>query len=277
MIVKSFVFWNIGNLCSLNILTDLVDYTNPDFIIIAENCLPINDILISINSLDYKKQYHFCTKNERNILIISKISYINFEIIKSNSRYILPIKFKISSVEEILLIGVHLPSKLRTDTEEQYFTSRDIIKEIESIELTYKLDKTILVGDFNMNPFENGMVSIDGFNAVMSKNIARKETKKFKGNIYKYLYNPMWGHFGDISTSPSGTYLFKNSDYKNKYYWNMFDQVLLRPKLLGNFDINNLHIITKYGLTLHKSLLKVGKSVKILENDHLPLYFILNF
>ncbi len=173
-----------------------------------------------------------------------------------------------------LLIGIHLPSKLRTDNTERQFISRKTIKEIVRLENLCGHKNTVLVGDFNMNPFEDGMVEIDAFNAVMSVDIARKGSRKYSGRVYDYFYNPMWGHFGDIFDSPSGTYFYNASDYKNKYYWNIFDQVLVRPEIIDNFDLNSLKIIESFDNERSRTkLLTRRQSIKIDKSDHLPLYF----
>jgi hypothetical protein len=54
----------------------------------------------------------------------------------------------------------------------------------------------------------------------------------------RFFYNPMWNHFGDSGPNPPGTYY-----YEDWPYWNMFDQVLVRPALLDRFVEDELRIL----------------------------------
>ena len=58
------------------------------------------------------------------------------------------------------------------------------------------------------------------------------------------------------------------------YHWNVFDQVLIRPSLVDNFDKESLKFVDFDG---EKSLLKNnGTPNKDKYSDHLPLVFTLN-
>ena len=47
----------------------------------------------------------------------------------------------------------------------------------------------------------------------------------------------MWSLYGDLYHEPVGTYYYKNAELVN-YQWNIFDQILMRPKLINKFDRN---------------------------------------
>src|SRR5215211_5035003 len=91
--------------------------------------------------------------------------------------------------------------------------------------------RTVLVGDFNMNPFDLGMVGAQALNAVMTRDLARREGRTVAGRPYRYFYNPMWGCYGDRTPGPAGTYYYSAPGPRG-YYWHLFDQVLLRPTLM---------------------------------------------
>jgi endonuclease/exonuclease/phosphatase family metal-dependent hydrolase len=59
---------------------------------------------------------------------------------------------------EILLVAVHIQSKLHADEREQAFISTRIANEINKREQEQMHTRTIVIGDFNMNPFETGLV-----------------------------------------------------------------------------------------------------------------------
>ena len=116
-----------------------------------------------------------------------------------------------------------------------------------------------------MNPFETGMVSADGFHAVMDRNIAIKDSRKVQSKECKYFYNPMWQLMGNDNHSTLGTYYYRGGYIS--YFWNTFDQVLLRPSLLKYFKSEDVSIISQIG---DKNLLKNNKINKSF-SDHLPI------
>jgi hypothetical protein len=53
--------------------------------------------------------------------------------------------------------------------------------------------RTIVVGDFNMNPFEKGLVGASGLRATMARTVAERASRVIQGKPYSFFYNPMWG------------------------------------------------------------------------------------
>jgi hypothetical protein len=80
----------------------------------------------------------------------------------------------------------------------------------------------------------------------------------------------MWNFFGDETLNPPGTYYFTNSE-QIVFFWNMFDQVLVRPDLLTMFATEDLAIIDRDGdisfLNSH------GVPNPSTASDHLPILF----
>ena len=99
----------------------------------------------------------------------------------------------------------------------------------------------------------------------MDRNIANKVSRKVDGEIYKYFYNPMWRLMGDDSNDFLGTYYYRAGSIS--YFWNTFDQVLLRHSLLGNFNSKNVSIISRIR---HRNLIVNNKIDKFF-SDHLPI------
>lgn len=124
-----------------------------------------------------------------------------------------------------------------------------------------------------MNPFEPGIVSAEGLHAVMARNVAAKGSRTVAGTAYPYFYNPMWQHFGDADERPPGTFYYQRAEHVN-YFWNIFDQVLIRPELLNAFQNNDLQIRATDGeAPLTRS---DGTPNRSSSSDHLPLLFRLN-
>jgi hypothetical protein len=108
----------------------------------------------------------------------------------------------------------------------------------------------------------------------MSRRTASRSTRTVQGREYRFFYNPMWGHLGDLRGNIAGTYYYDNAQHVN-YYWNVFDQVLIRPDLAGGFDSDKLKIITTVG---QRSFVgHDGRPDSIDSSDHLPIIFELRF
>jgi hypothetical protein len=134
--------------------------------------------------------------------------------------------------------------------------------------------RTLLVGDFNMNPFEPGLVAAAGLNAVMSRQVAARTTRTVQGREYRFFYNPMWGCFGDGRSHTAGSYFYDSGEHVN-YFWNVFDQVLIQPELAIDFSNDQLKILTSSG---GRSLVRQdGRPDDENSSDHLPLVFELTF
>ena len=132
--------------------------------------------------------------------------------------------------------------------------------------------KTIIVGDFNMNPFDYGMIAGPAMNSVMTKKIASRGSRTIQKRKFHFFYNPMWGCFGDRSDGLAGTYYYDKSGHVN-YYWNIFDQVLLRPELIKFFIDQKLKILISDG---NSSLLNSNGIPDCNHfSDHLPILFSL--
>src|SRR4029077_188153 len=96
---------------------------------------------------------------------------------------------------------------------------------IEQAEQQVGHGRTVLVGDWNMNPFEEGMISAAGLHGVMTRDLAIQGSRIVDRETYRFFYNPMWGRFGDTTPGPPGTYYHRSSEHI-AYFWHLFDQVL---------------------------------------------------
>lgn len=92
------------------------------------------------------------------------------------------------------LVLCHLISKTNDSNAEsnQAEEVRYIVKSICDLEETEGNNLTIVCGDLNMNPFEEGMVGSSSFNAVMDKTIAMNLRRTVNEREFKMFYNPMW-------------------------------------------------------------------------------------
>lgn len=264
------VFWNINGKNLVQELTLLAQHINPDILILAECSLDSTTVLNCLNKHDvyYYHQDSICEK----IHFFSKYNYSQIRIISSNKRYAVK-NISVLGYPIFNLLSLHYPSKLNWNNEDQAAQVSELRNEIEQFEIQQNSTNTVLIGDFNMNPFENSMVQHTGLNSVMSKEIALKGGRMINGKVYSYFYNPMWSFFGDKGKNDkvNGTYYLNNSK-PITYFWNIFDQVLIRPSFIEYFDEDKLDIITNLG---NVNLLNKNNIINKNISDHLPISCII--
>jgi len=151
--------------------------------------------------------------------------------------------------------------------------STRLARYVHEAELKVGHTRTIIVGDLNMNPFEAGVTGSEGLHAVMGRKEAEKGSRIVQGESCKFFYNPMWSKFGDTDSTPAGTYFYNSSNPVN-YYWNIFDQFLIRPSLLKFLDRDAVQVVSELQ---GKSLLtSAGRPDRKSMSDHLPIVCHLN-
>lgn len=270
--MPGFLFWNLKNKPLQREVAALARERAADIIVLAEYDGTDEELLSELNEGGVNGFSAIPKGLCERIRIFSRISGSNFEQLEASSRYTIH-RIGDWRPDPIILVSVHLPSKRNRSDEDQLSYAIGFSDTIRKIEEREGHQRTLLLGDLNMNPFESGMVNAKGLHAVMSQVVAREESRIVDGIIYPYFYNPMWNFFGDFTPGPSGT-IFHRDCYRS-FFWNMFDQVLIRPSLLDGFDIERLTILTEIdGTTL---LRENGRPNDARFSDHLPISFRLEF
>lgn len=260
------LFWNISNNILYESIEEICLEYNVDMLVLCEYSKIDIDFLI--RKLEKNKLQYSIGNNLVNgrVILLYKRQYKVRSI--TDTRYYSGFLVNNDS-KAFLLFGIHLPSKLRRTNQDQYSVATKTRREIEKKEEELNIYSTIVIGDFNMNPFEDGMASSDGFHGVMNKEIALKYNRTVNEEKRNFFYNPMWHFMGNQDNDIMGTYYYNNNGIIN-YYWNTFDQVLIRPNLIDEFQIENIKIIhTVNG----KSLMKNNIPFKKEYSDHLPILF----
>lgn len=258
------LFWNLYKKDLYHPLSIIAKEQNADIVIVveAEN-LDRNALLLGLdsefydaNDLSQSDKVSFFTKFEPEFIKpISEDNRYSFRLLK------LPL------TKEIILGGVHLLDQRSYSESSRRSYASSVKNEIDSIETERGINNSVIIGDFNMNPFEQGMNNADGFHAISSKAVALGK-KKILGTEYSYFYNPSWSLMGDLYYQPAGTYYYNKPGY-DSFYWNVLDQAIIRPSLIGNFDHESYKIITHYGK--NSLLTPKGLPNKKTYSDHLPI------
>lgn len=271
----NYLFWNTREVKEINpninpILKDLIIENKCDMVILAEYKSDINELLKSLEGENvnmYKIKQIACKR----IHIITKFIPERIEHLPESDKYTIK-KVPHNNLDSITVACVHLPSKKNSDSHTHITEIGYLIKDIREYEIEENDNNTIIVGDFNLNPFEDEMVSALGCHAVSSKKEAIKISRIIQGREYFMFYNPMWNLLGDIE-SPPGTYYYDKESYIRPY-WYILDQVIIRPSIIAHFNDNALKIITKTkNFDLSKDNYKPHKDSI---SDHFPIYFEIN-
>ena len=254
------MFWNLKkNKDTLPLVAGALSIYNVDICVLAEFPEDLSPI-VKIRS-GYKIFRTFAKK--------SKVCYIynhriTLNVIKETQRWSM-LGVKTDRNNEFLLVGCHLIDPIFPSVMQRYEKAKNLSEEIRKYESDLSTNNTIVIGDLNMNPFDDGISGVLGLNAVMDLNIAKRTVRRYESEDYPYFYNPMWYFMGHPQHA-NGTIYYNKQD--NPLYWHMFDQVLLRPALAVGFNHNNLAIITTIGST---SLLDSQGVIDNKYSDHLPI------
>jgi hypothetical protein len=267
-----FLFWNIGRKPLARLVSELAEIHGIDVIMLAE-CETDPGVVLQALNRTPETGFHFPASFSEKTMIFTRFSGEFLQPAFESERISIR-RLALPARAPVLLATAHLPSKLYWTGESQAFECVELARRVETEEQTVGHRRTILVGDFNMNPFETGVVSAVGLNSVMSRRVASRETRTVQGREYRFFYNPMWSHFGDARDDTAGSYYYDAGEHVN-YYWNMFDQVLLRPELAEHFDPTGLSIVRAVGA--HSLVRPDGRPDPANGSDHLPILFEVEF
>jgi endonuclease/exonuclease/phosphatase family metal-dependent hydrolase len=259
-----FVFWNLGNHIQGDLLVDLVESTRADVLVLAERSEEDGNLLLALKErgiLWYEQPRIGCKR----IHAYSRFSQSHFTIRRETAHYSIR-QFAAPGHLSILLGMVHLPSKMHQNEKDQLIEASYVREEVEKLEKTVGHERTLIIGDFNMNPFDAGMFAANAFHSQSCLRTARGKPRVINERSHSFFYNPTWNLLGDRH-GPPGTYFYSGSSYTS-LRWNTLDQVILRPVLADRFDNHSLKIVTSAGR--HNLLSAKGRPSA---SDHLPIEF----
>jgi hypothetical protein len=262
------LFWNTFRKALPREIADLCHECAADILILAESRLDTATFLPLLN--DGQRQVYTEPLNPSSKLrIFTRLPQNSVQLIADlggiSIRRIAP-----PVGQDFILVAVHFIGKTAYKELDQAFQTTRLNNAIQSAELRAGHSRTVLVGDFNMNPFEAGVVSSDGVHAVMDRRIALQGSRIVSGERCDFFYNPMWSRMGPNASGPPGTYYYRDSTHVT-YFWNTFDQVMVRPALIDFLPENHLHVVSSIsGNTLLRAN---GTPNRTAFSDHLPLVF----
>ena len=278
------MFWNIDRKVNFEqIIVDVINAEEIDILLLAE-AENINDLLIEQGTTLFRKGSPLpVDENRLTPRFYSSnrdFSLAHYHTVPNTKRMVFTF-LEIPRKPVILLGGLHFPSKLEYDPGTQSEIAHSYVNWLTSIEDNSK--RTILFGDFNMNPYEIGMISPHTFNATLSKVIATGRERVFQGDSFDFFYNPMWNFMGDQEYDTGdhklpGSYFFHTTGDANAPFWNVFDKVIVRPNAIEYLDLTSIRYLNNSGQHQFLNIDNAGRYAinKVHYSDHLPLLFNLN-
>lgn len=260
--IMKLIYWNTKNNISLDSVIDILEDFAPDFLFLSE----INEELLLSNISKLKTINYLYFENPG----CDRVKILKKESIKCNLNYQTKYYTTLNLPDsDLYIISVHLPSQMFQHQSALKSFIRDVRQEIDSKIGNSNIKNIIIIGDFNVNPFEPALIEFDGFGATNSTNFRKKITNLNPKSEKTLYYNPTWklymnNHFpgSKYFPRPSGS----SFDILEHH---LLDQVLISRNLLHNLENEKISFINK---TKNFIFFDDDKN-KILISDHLPLNF----
>lgn len=263
------MFWNVG---AKNDVSDLVARAcrehEVDILVLAEFGRPLSELLEGVNAgADRPLTVPFNPSTR--LTILARYSPDALRPVQDlNGVAVRHLQPPVGA--DILVVGVHLPSQMFYGVDDLALYATEVSRVVAEAEAAVGHTRTIVVGDFNMNPFDLGIAGSHGLHAVSNRVVASRGSRKIQNTVHEFFYNPMWARLGDRPTGPPGTY-YRADSKPFTLFWHAFDQVLIRPALLDRFSDDDLLVLTDIdGVSLTKSGFVPDTDSA---SDHLPLVF----
>lgn len=252
------LFWNLKRNAIEDYIIDCIVENNIDIAIFSEyegiNFLTIESALGNLYTRILGVQA------DGKVSLIAKKTFI-VEVVQQQHRYSLySVK---TGVKDYILSAIHLEDRGNYETEDRVETIKCLVGDIEKTEELLKCNNTIVIGDFNANPYDEELLSKYAFNAVLFKAIiGRSEVTNPNSIKRKRFYNPIL-HYISEDTEMYGSFYYEQNHMTP--YWHCLDQILVRKSLVDSVvDVKYLKKINLRGL--------LGGKVPNKEiSDHLPL------
>lgn len=180
--------------------------------------------------------------------------------------------------ESFNIVGVHLYSKVGRTDRKQMWENLPFINEINIWENSSGSENSILIGDFNHNPFDSNINDPNVINSRDSRAFIKHQMNyKPIGVQDKYWYNPMWNLLGDndpFLNTPrvTGTYYLNKRD--ETQVWNMIDGFMLRPGLMNSIHYKDSKVLTSttnHKMVKSRTISEHESFIHEFYSDHLPI------
>ncbi len=267
------LFWNMNRRPRTRQCVNLARKHDVDILVLAE-CYDEPSILRGLNQQNGQLRYFAHPYEGVRVSIFTCVPPEQFVQIEAKPHYRIH-SFEKPNSPQLLTVTVHATSALRAKEKDRTKQIEKLAKRIHEVEDSQGHTRTLLIGDLNSQPFASQVTSADGLHAVMSRQIAKEESRRVSGEDYRFFYNPCWKFFANREPNPQGTYFYRKSEHDIDF-WYTLDQFMIRPELMQYLNDDDVRILTDDGETSFVKK-KNGIPNSKVASDHFPILAKLNY
>lgn len=255
-----FLYWNTNKSAEIGVIIELLRQESPDLFFLSETDKTL--LANGFESLEGIGYEYFDNPGCERVSILKK-KELEVDLGIQNKYYT---ALKLGNYETFV-VSIHLPSQMYRHMNSLKEIIRDFRADID-LYIGDSVEKSILIiGDFNVNPYEQPMVDFDGFLANNSTDSRSQITHA--GKSKSSYYNPTWKLYGRKKFPGTKYYPRPSASSYDIMEFHFLDQVVVSQCLLNNIIEEKIEIIEQIGDT--QLLFDGSKSIEI--SDHLPLSY----
>lgn len=223
-------------------------------------------------------------------IFIDELTIWQFDVRRSQDHFKKLVFVELSRLrgrDRFTVAAVHLHSKAGNTERQQLWKNYGLLQQLAQWETEFASQRTVLVGDFNANPYEVNLRDPNLLRAQEDRQLIRllQQRQRAADEAVKpdFWYNPMWNLLGDFDPAapagsrPTGTH-FRYTDDETPM-WSLLDGFLVRPALMDAVLHPESAIISRTASTQFLKPTIIGRGDNLIREDlpdHLPIIFALH-
>jgi hypothetical protein len=270
-IMTTFLLWNVQDKLLDGYIVRLAQQHRADVLLLIEQPKPDDTLFAQLNTVGVYERVP--SQARFGVYVRFKSSKITRVLPAVSNDRVDYWDITVSKRNPLLLVLVHGLDIINNSEQKRELFFDRLTSNILAVEARLGHKNTVVVGDFNANPFDAIVGGARGLHAIHVRDVGGKRIRSIANQDYEFFCNPMWSCFKGWEIGPPGTHYFNGSDV-HELFWHMLDQIVMRPQVLHMFSERNLRVLTQAG---HVSLLtNRGLPDANMVSDHLPVLFKLN-
>jgi exonuclease III len=173
------IFWNVYKKDLTDLVCSMTQVTNADVLVLNESPVSIQKMLESLQmrvSRDF--YYPYCiAESEQRFHCFCKDRHLDLSEVHAGSR--ISVRMLRIEMYKILLTLVHGKDSRNYDPASQQAFAQSLATELRFLKQDKGISKLILLGDFNMNPYDRSMNLAEGLNAMMTKSCVEQRYRRY--------------------------------------------------------------------------------------------------